>query len=369
MSAGGLEALAKRQWGVFSRAQARAIGISARQLLYRERTGRVERVSLTVLRIVGSRETWQQDLMSAVLRAGANALVSHRFAARLWNWSFEARPYRGGRSTVDVTIPFAESVRGDGPRVHRARWLPREHYRVKDSIPVTSPFRTLVDLAPTVSSKELEAAAGSAIRAGHITLEELRKDLAIAPHGHRGVRILKAHLPAVSEKSDSAFEDRLFAAIARAGLPRPVAKHPVVTKLRTVHPDFCYPEIRLVIEAQSVEHHTKPSVLKQDAKRFRYMNRAGWDVFELTLGRVGERGRRDGGVARGDPRAWCGQKKEENSADPPARRARATRSVGDAHACCLTSGSRRRRTARRSRRATSRVALPHLAESKTAFVS
>ena len=80
--------------------------------------------------------------MGAVLACGDGALLSHRAAAGLWRL---ARPQPGD---IDVT------VLGDGGRrtregisLHRSSTLTNEDCCERDAIPVTSPARTIIDLA------------------------------------------------------------------------------------------------------------------------------------------------------------------------------------------------------------------------------
>src|SRR5438034_8499038 len=79
--------------------------------------------------------------MAAVLAVGEGAVLSHRAAAALWGML----PLPRGRT--DVTAA-AKRRHHERVRTHRGKLDPRDT-RTRDGIPVTSPERTLLDLAAT----------------------------------------------------------------------------------------------------------------------------------------------------------------------------------------------------------------------------
>jgi very-short-patch-repair endonuclease len=91
--------------------------------------------------------------MAAVLAAGPNAVLSHRSAAALWGIR------DGGGRDVDVTV--ARDRKRPGIRAHRAALAPDE-ITIEDGIPVTTPARTLLDLAEQLTPQRLERAVHEA---------------------------------------------------------------------------------------------------------------------------------------------------------------------------------------------------------------
>src|SRR5690348_13192297 len=85
--------------------------------------------------------------LAAILACGDGALLSHHSATGVWS----VRPFPDG--DVDVTVVGKETGRRRrGIRVHRTSQLqPREIVR-HQGIPITSPARTLLDIAPEVST-------------------------------------------------------------------------------------------------------------------------------------------------------------------------------------------------------------------------
>ena len=89
--------------------------------------------------------------MAAVLASGTDAVLSHRSAAALW------RIVPRWPSTVEVTAPTKHRLKGI--HIHRS---PNADATTHYGIPVTTPARTLVDLADVLNSKQLTRALNEA---------------------------------------------------------------------------------------------------------------------------------------------------------------------------------------------------------------
>jgi hypothetical protein len=123
--------------------------------------------------------------MAAILACGEGALLSHRSAARLWAVLSPAN------ERVDVTQPGTR-VNRDGIISHRGFILDDERMEV-DGIPVTSPFRTIFDLAAVAPMREVERAFHEAEVRGLTDRVSLPVLLDRYP-GRRGTRNLRALL-------------------------------------------------------------------------------------------------------------------------------------------------------------------------------
>lgn len=139
-----LARLARGQYGVVARRQLRGMGFSDRAI-----DRRLERLQLhEVFRgvfVFGSRRISREGRwMAAVLVSGEGAVLSHRSAARFWR----LLPLAAER--IDVTCRGGRARR-EGIVGHRAI-LREDEWLVEDGIPVTSPFRTIFDLAAVVAS-------------------------------------------------------------------------------------------------------------------------------------------------------------------------------------------------------------------------
>ena len=90
--------------------------------------------------------------MAAVLALGGNAVLSHATAAAAW----ELRQRTG---TIHVTVPStAGRKRRADIRMHRSRTLRPQDTTSHRGIPITTPARTIIDLARTLTGRPLEHA-------------------------------------------------------------------------------------------------------------------------------------------------------------------------------------------------------------------
>src|SRR5436305_2104854 len=142
--------LAVRQHGLLLRAQVLDVGLTDAMIDHRIRSGRWARVCPGLYRLAGVPVSWRQRALAACLVAGPGAVVSHRSAAVLWGVS----GFRPGR--VEITVPPGGSNRSTLARVHRS---PVQGVR-RDGVPVTSPARTIVDLAAVVGGGVAAAGGG-----------------------------------------------------------------------------------------------------------------------------------------------------------------------------------------------------------------
>ena len=144
-----IAAIAGRQYGVIARWQLLALGLSAPSIKRRVRAGRlhllhrgVYAVGHTVLRIEGR---W----MAATLATAG--VLSHASAAAAW----DLRPL--GAGAIHVTVR-GSARRAAGLRVHRSRTLGPHDTTTHRGIPITTPARTIIDLATTLRGRPLEQA-------------------------------------------------------------------------------------------------------------------------------------------------------------------------------------------------------------------
>ncbi len=152
-----LAALAVAQHGAFTRAQATESGLSADQVDRRARAGDWVRVLPRVYRHAATPASVLLLHSAAVLWAGAGAALSHASAAALWRLD-------GVRvAAPELVVPMQRGPSAPGVVVHRARCVAADEVAAIAGMPVTSPVRTLVDLASVVDDPTLQRAAESAI--------------------------------------------------------------------------------------------------------------------------------------------------------------------------------------------------------------
>ena len=129
--------------------------------------------------LMGRDETrTHQRWMAAVLACGAGAVLSHRSAGALWRIVTErGRPGATTADGVDVIVDRRSEHRRPGIRARSRRSLPTLDHTVHRGIPVTTPARTLLDLATELTTTGLERAVNEADKRDLIDPEALRAAL------------------------------------------------------------------------------------------------------------------------------------------------------------------------------------------------
>jgi very-short-patch-repair endonuclease len=82
--------------------------------------------------------------------------------------------------------------------------------------------------------------------------------------------------------AQSPTESHLRVRLVLAGLPRPVAQHPVRGPSGLVlHPDLAWPQFRVAVEYDG-QWHADPDQLTRDRYRLNQLVAAGWLVLHVT---------------------------------------------------------------------------------------
>lgn len=144
------------QYGLITRAAAKAEGLSPRQIDLRLERGEWLREQPAVFRHAAVPRTWESELLAGCMATGG--LVSHRCASLLWGLD----PLR--RAAPESTVPLRTSMRVDRVIVHRSKQWDRIDATSIRGIPVTGIDRTLLDCGAVVTMRTLERMAESAIR-------------------------------------------------------------------------------------------------------------------------------------------------------------------------------------------------------------
>jgi hypothetical protein len=154
---------------------------------------------------------------------------------------------------IDVTTPLRSGRQPDRRRIrlHRSGTLAGDEVTVRDAIPVTTPARTLLDLASVLQPRALEDAIAQADRLERFDLVAVRRVLDAHPrqHGAPALRQLLDRL-AGSGPADmrSPAEVAMLQLCDDYGLPAPQAN--VVIEGFLV--DFHWPGTDLIVETDSL---------------------------------------------------------------------------------------------------------------------
>ena len=278
--------IAAEQFGVITRGQALDCGLTPGQLRYRVTTGKLNQILPGVYRVAGAPDSWHQRVSAAQKWAGPASAVSGRSAAALWGLNGFARDLIEVTSTRRVPAPATWL------RVHVAS-LPPGDVRTREGIVVTSPERTLFDLAARVSSAAIESAIDDAVARGLTTIDRIVDfTMGYRRCGRPGSRRMGDVLKEMAGEAPSAgkFERKLFRVLADHGVRTPVRQHPVSVEGQRFYLDFAYPDLMLGVEAHSRKHHRDNlDDWERDQARHAALSRAGWMILYITWRRLQDR--------------------------------------------------------------------------------
>ena len=214
--------------------------------------------------------------MAAVRACGPEALLSHHSAASLWG----IRRLQPG--DIHVVVPSRRPKLRPGIRAHRRRDHEAPGRREVDGIPVTHPVATLVDLAAELSIGPVEAAINEADHLGLVDPEQLRTAIDTLPRW-AGVGRLRRLLDTPTVTLTSTQLERLFLPLAAdAGLSAPQTQ----VWLDGFRVDFFWPNLGLVVEADSLRYHRTPFKQARDKRRDNAHAGAGRTTLRFTDGQI-----------------------------------------------------------------------------------
>jgi very-short-patch-repair endonuclease len=284
--------LATQQHGIFALEHVDALGFSDGARKTRTSSGRWVPVYEGVYRMGGAPRTWRGDLLAACLAAGPDALASHFSAAALWSLP-------AGRTDVsELTCPRWKRSRHVRLVVHESLAIGEEDRDERDRVPCTSAARTLFDLARTLRPVMLDANIDTALRRRLVSLDDLRRtSTRLATKGRPGGRRFRAAVEArtgVSTLPESVPERLLADMLVRHGLPTPVHQFVVRDQVGgfVARVDLAYPDAMVVIEYDSVEHHTGTAAHYRDAARRNAISDLDYTVLVATGADVKDRANR-----------------------------------------------------------------------------
>jgi hypothetical protein len=256
--------LAAEQHGVVSRAQLRRARLSTAAIDNRVKTGRLLALHRGVYAVGHRPATNHAQAMAAVLACGPHAVLSHRSAAALWRMGV------AWRTPLDVTSPSGHRI--PGVLAHRCRVFEATR---EFGIPVTTPVRTLLDLAGTVDDAMLIRAVNEARLAGRLPPHDFAALVERMPR--RLERLLAPH----GAPTRSILEDEFLRFVRRYGLPLPevnqrVAGHEV---------DMLWRPERLIVELDGRAYHDEHA-FERDRERDADLQAAGHRVVRVTWARL-----------------------------------------------------------------------------------
>jgi hypothetical protein len=270
-----ISALANRQHGVVSRSQLAELGLTRRAIEHRLETGRLHPLHRGVY-AVGHRVLTRDAARMAATLVAEDAVLSHRSAGALWGI------HNSDRGRIDVTVPryLRPRARLD---IHQAR-LPPDEITTHHGIPVTTPARTLLDLAAILDPTRFERAATEAeIRrlTSPTSLDALVARYPRRPGTKAVTQLLRSNAigKAVTRRE---LELRFLTFLDKARLPRPSINATLDIPPKPVTVDCLWPAHGLVAELDGFETHGTRIAFEADRTRDRAVMTAGYRTVRIT---------------------------------------------------------------------------------------
>jgi very-short-patch-repair endonuclease len=276
------------QHGLLRRAQMLEMGLSRGKVRRMLGNGHVIRVHRGVYRTSGAPNTWEQSLLSACM-AGGGATASFSSACRLH-----------GSTVVPAHDHEITVVRGTRPSrlgahtVHRARRLAASEVTRNRGIPVTTPLRTLSDMAPRLDDAQLADLICDFLSRQVITAAQLARHVAGAAARRPGAPRLRRVALGLFDDGvpESVAESRLIQHLQQLGFPEPERQYEVRTAERRVvaRVDLGYPDHQVAIEMDGYRWHSGPRQFNTDRRRDLELAALGWRVFRMTPANLADGG-------------------------------------------------------------------------------
>lgn len=262
--------VARGQRSVLRLDQLVAAGLGEDAVAYRARTGAYRRMFTGVYLVDYSMPAGALE-MAAVLACGEDTVTSHASAGAIWAPKVIDAP-----AMPEVTTTRRLHSRA-GITMHRARRLEPIDIRILDGLRVTSPARTVLDLA-AVGHPSLEAVFGEMLARRVLREPELAAALERA-RKRRGVALVRSLLGANRRGfTRSEAERRLQRLCRTGGLPAPVSN----VRIAGYEVDFMWPEQRLVVEVDGFQFHGHRAAFERDRRRDQVLMTAGYRVLRVT---------------------------------------------------------------------------------------
>jgi hypothetical protein len=265
--------------------QLHELGLETPQVRWRVGRGDLIAIRPRVFRLAGTPISWEQAVLAAALSAGRGAVISHTTAAAVWNLRFSDRQTAGMHLTAD------RQIRMTGVTGHRIR-LSSDERTFTGAIPVTTPERTVIDLAGGLSAADLGRCVDDAIRRRLVRLELLRRlTVQVAGRGGRHPPLEAVHkvladpIPGY-RPDDSDFETEMNRMWDRLGLPPAARQHRVVIDGHPYRLDRAIVEYRIGTEWDSYRFHSDPSARDYDGNRRARLVGDGWLIIPVTANSV-----------------------------------------------------------------------------------
>jgi hypothetical protein len=265
-----LTRLAAKQWGHVSHEQLVALGFTRSAIATGIKRGRLIPVFRGVYAVGHPRPDAIARGAAAVLACGDAAALAYFSAGAHWEMGI-----RWPRMP-EVVVPARR--RPTGIRIHVHPTLESRDIRRHRGIRVTSPARTLYDIAPRLTAAQVTRAANEARLNRHLRPRDLEDILSRYP----GAPILRALVEQPTGPTRSEFEDRFRAFALAYGLPTPTLN----ARVAGYEVDALFPEHKVIVELDGYEYHQGRRSFERDRERDAALLAAGYVTVRITWERL-----------------------------------------------------------------------------------
>lgn len=209
---------------------------------------------------------------AALLACGKRALISHRSAAYLWGL-VEEPPEQ-----VEITLVGRRCRPKEGVKIRTVKRFDRCDARRRQGIWLTSPARTIIDLAADATDAEFERVVAEA-RVKRV-LRDGELEAALARAGRRpGTARARAFMRSEGEPMTRSEIERVTRRLIKAaGLPEPKINQ----RLLGYEVDFLWSEQRVILEVDTYTFHGHRRAFERDRRKTIVLEAAGYHVVRVT---------------------------------------------------------------------------------------
>lgn len=269
---------ATAQHGIVTKRQLASCGLDGKAIARRVRRGHLHPVYRGVYAVGHEALTSAGWFTAAVLACGEGAVLSdYAAAAHVGLLAWDDR-------TPEVTVAHAGGRKLDGIRVHRRRLDPADVW-IRDGLRVTSPARTILDIAATMPAATLRRNVRQAQAEQLVNVRQLL-DVLVRHRGHRGAARLRAVVSEGSIPTRSVLEDHVLTLIEEAGIERPEINPLLDVGGRRLRPDMLWRAQRVIVECDGRRWHSDPLSRDRDAERQALLEAHGYRVLRVTWGQM-----------------------------------------------------------------------------------
>lgn len=275
---GGIALLGQRQKQLVRIEQLRELGLGDRAIQHRAAGARLFRVHRGVFALHPPPFSDHQRYLAAVFACGPGSLLSDLCAAHILGMTGHAP------RTIHITNATGAGRQRAGLAVHR-RSVESVDASTRHGVPCTAAARTILDcagVAGRIGKEHLIMAADSLRILDRSRLEAL----ASKNHGRPGTPHVLALVTDDPAETRSVNERRLLAICRAFGVEPPKVNFPINVAGRRFYADFCWPNHRLIVEADSWRWHGGRQAGENDTDRDQLLSIAGWVVVHFTRDQI-----------------------------------------------------------------------------------